>query len=226
MYGKKSNKPYVVVGGFMSLDGKTAPRNRQGMLFTQFMDQKLNEKLHKIRASMDAILVGMGTILIDNPRLTVRYSKGKNPTRVVLDSTARTPLNSAILNVEEANTIIFVSEQAPKNRVQNLKKIGVEIRRCGTKKIDISKMLKELYGIGIRKLLVEGGSEVRWSFFKEKAVDELFVWIIPTIWGGKDAPTYVDGEGFIRSEDAVTLRLKKIEQIDKILNLEFFVESS
>ena len=224
MDGKKSNKPYVIVGGFMSIDGKTAPRNRQGMLFTQFMDQKLHGKLHKIRASMDAILVGVGTILMDNPRLTVRYSKGKNPTRLVLDSMARTPLNSSILNVEEAKTIIFVSEQAPVDRVQNLKKRGVEIIRCGTGKIDISKMLRELYGMGIKKLLVEGGSEVRWGFFKERVVDELFVWIIPAIWGGKEAPTYVDGEGFIRPEDATALRLKNVKTMGKILILEFFVE--
>ena len=205
----------------MSIDGKTAPKNRKGVLFTKFMSEELYRRLHRLRSEVDAILVGVGTALEDDPQLTVRAVKGKNPIRIVLDSKARIPLGSRVLNVKEAPTIIAVSEAAPKDKVEALRSIGVAVIQSGEKKVDIKILLQELYERGVRKLLVEGGAEVRWSFFNERLVDELFVWIIPAIWGGLQAPTLVGGEGYVSPEEVALLELKRIEQVREILVLTY-----
>jgi 2,5-diamino-6-(ribosylamino)-4(3H)-pyrimidinone 5'-phosphate reductase len=90
-----------------------------------------------------------------------------------------------------------------------------------TDRVDLRELTEELKNRGIKKILVEGGGETRWSFFKENLVDEFFVWIMPYIWGGRNAPTLVDGEGFIKAEDAVHLKLKSTKLVNDILILWF-----
>ncbi len=214
----------VIVGGFMSLDGKTAPANRNGREFTQFMTPKHTKILHKIRSTVDAVIVGVDTVIADNPSLTVREVKGKNPTRIVLDSNARTPQNAKILNTQEAPTLIVVSKNAPKEKIAYLKSKNVEVIASSSEIVDLNELMGELKKQGIRKVLVEGGGKVRWSFFEKKLVDELFVWIMPTIWGGRDAPTLVEGSGFLKAEEAVQLKLKSIENVGDILVLWFSVK--
>lgn len=219
------SRPYVIIGGFMSLDGKTAPKTREGQLFTPFMGPKMHEKLHRLRTEVDCILVGVGTILADNPRLTVRLAEGKTPLRVVLDSKARTPPDAAILNPEEAPTIIAVSRSAPSDIVEKLRS-RVEVIECGEVKVNVKELLERLYERGVRRLLVEGGGEVRWSFLRERVVDELFVWVMPMVWGGRDAPTFIDGEGFTTGDDAVELELKKMSVEEGIIVVSFKVKRS
>ena len=217
-------RPHVIVGAHMSVDGKTAPRNLRGLIFATFMNDEVVKKLHQLRSEVDAVLVGLGTVLTDNPRLTVRKVKGENPIRIVLDSKARIPLNSAVINVKEAPTILAVSKAAPKGRIDEIQRIGVEVVKSGDKRVELVKLLPELYERGIRRLLVEGGSEVRWSFFRDRMVDELFICVMPAIWGGRSAPTLVDGEGFVTPEEAVQLKLKRIYTVGKSIIIEFYVE--
>lgn len=212
----------VIVGGFMSIDGKTAPANRVGKIFTKFMTPRHQRMLHRIRSRVDAVIVGVDTVIADNPSLTVREIKGRNPIRVVLDSNARIPLDSRILNSDEAPTIIAVTKNAPKERVESLRSKSVDVYvSTGTERVDVKDLLHELESRGVGTVLIEGGGEVRWSFFKEKLVDEFFLWVMPYVWGGRDAPTIVDGEGFIKEEDAAPLKLKNIRTVDKILMLSF-----
>jgi 2,5-diamino-6-hydroxy-4-(5-phosphoribosylamino)pyrimidine 1'-reductase len=212
----------IIVGGFMSIDGKTAPSNRIGRTFTGFMTPQHQRILHRLRAQVDAIIVGVDTVLADDPSLTVRAVKGENPLRVVLDSGARIPLTAKILNTEEAPTIIAVAQKASKEKIEALKnkKADVIVSRS-TDRVDLKELTEELKNRGIKKILVEGGGETRWSFFKENLVDEFFVWIMPYIWGGRNAPTLVDGEGFIKAEDAVHLKLKSTKLVNDILILWF-----
>lgn len=213
----------VTVGGFMSIDGKIAPANRIGREFTKFMTPPHQRILHGIRSRVGAIIVGVDTIIADNPLLTVRNVKGKNPIRVVLDSSARTPLTSRILNTE-ASTIIAVTQKAPKERIESLRNKKAEvILSSSLGRVDLRELIGELRNRGVNKVLVEGGGEVRWSFFKENLVDELFVWIMPYVWGGRDAPTLVDGSGFLKAEDAISLKLKNMKFVDNILILWFSV---
>jgi 2,5-diamino-6-(ribosylamino)-4(3H)-pyrimidinone 5'-phosphate reductase len=223
-------RPYVIMGGYMSVDGKIAPVDRNGLKFTPYLSRTLHERLHQLRASVDAVLIGINTVVAypsrETPRLTVRLVQGRNPLRVVLDSHARIPLDAAILNVKEAPTLIAVSEAASPHRVQALQERGVEVVRCGEQRVDIRKLLELLYERGVRKLLVEGGGEVRWSFFRDRLVDELFVWIMPAIWGGRSAPTLVEGDGFLTGDEAVHLELLRTEVIDDHIILKFKVKGS
>jgi len=215
----------VIVGGFMSVDGKIAPSNRVGKTFSRFMTSRHQKMLHRIRSQVDAIIVGVDTVIADNPSLTVREVKGRNPIRVVLDSHARIPLNSKLLDTREARTMIAVTKNVPRDRVESLEGKSVEVFvSTRSDRVDIEELLRELRNRGLATVLVEGGGETRWSFFKESLVDEFFVWIMPRIWGGKDAPTMVDGEGFTKAEEAVSLKLKSMRIVDKILILWFSVK--
>jgi 2,5-diamino-6-hydroxy-4-(5-phosphoribosylamino)pyrimidine 1'-reductase len=215
----------VIVGGFMSIDGKIAPSNRCGRVFTTFMTLQHHKMLHKIRSQVDAIIVGVETILADNPSLTIREVEGTNPIRIVLDSEARTPVDAKIVHTDEAPTIIVVTEKASTTNIESLKRKGVEVIVSNLPgRVDLQNLLEKLKDRGVKKILVEGGGEVRWSFFKEKLVDEFFVWVMPYIWGGRSAPTLVDGEGFLSAEDAFPLKLMSSEVVDNILILWYTVK--
>lgn len=215
---------HVIVGGFMSTDGKIAPANHKGREFSQYMKPQHEQILHEIRASVDAIIIGVNTVIADNPLLTVRKATGKNPIRVVLDSQAQIPIDSKILNTQETPTLLVVTKDAPKNKIDLLKNKNVDIMHTSAKKrVALIELLAELAKRGVKRILVEGGGEVRWSFFEQNLVDELFVWIIPAIWGGRNAPTLVDGSGFLKVKDAVNLKFKSINQVEDILILWFNV---
>ena len=215
----------VTVGGFMSVDGKIAPADRQGRKFFKFMTPLHRKMLHRIRSRVDAVVVGVDTVIADNPSLTVREVKGKSPIRVVLDSNARTPLDSKILN-REAPTIVVVTKNAPKSRVALLenKATVLMMRRPG--RVDPKVLLRELRNRGVHRVLVEGGGETRWSFFKANLVDDFFVWITPHVWGGRNSPTLVDGPGFLHEDEAVPLKLARTRLVDNILILSFHVRRS
>jgi len=215
----------VTVGGLMSVDGKIAPADRVGRKFSRFMTARHQRMLHTIRSKVDAIVVGVNTVIADNPSLTVREVKGRNPLRVVLDSNARTPLESKILG-REASTIIAVTKHAPESRVELLRRKVEVLVLGGSQRVDLKELLGELKKRGIHSVLVEGGGEARWGFFKERLVDELFVWVVPYIWGGRDAPTLVDGEGFLQEADAIPLKLKSTKVVDKTLILSFHVDGN
>jgi len=218
------SRPYVILGGFMSVDGKSAPANRKGRTFTPLLNEKLLSRLHKIRADVDAVLVGAETVIEDDPKLTVRAVQGKNPLRVVLDSLVRTSLDSHIYKTEDSRTILVVCNNAPEDKILQLKEKGVEILNFDCdRRIPLRDLLDILYHKGIRRLLVEGGSEVRWSFIKERLTDEIFVWITPSIWGGRKAPTMVGGEGYLERDHSIKLKLKNSEIVDDTVILEYHV---
>ena len=220
LYGVK-----VTVGGFMSIDGKIAPADGIGRKFFKFMTPRHQKMLHKIRSQVDAIIVGVETVIADNPSLTVRNVKGKNPLRVVLDSNARTPLGSKVTD-GRAPTIIAVTKNAPKRRIELLRKKTEVLVLKRTRRVDLEDLLRELRHRGVRNVLVEGGGETRWSFFKEGLVDDFFLWITPHIWGGRDAPTLVDGEGFLHEDDAIPLELNSTRVVDNLLILSFHIRGS
>jgi 2,5-diamino-6-(ribosylamino)-4(3H)-pyrimidinone 5'-phosphate reductase len=218
------SRPYIILGGFMSIDGKSAPSNRKGRTFTPLLSEKLLSKLHKIRSKVDAVLVGAETVIEDDPKLTVRAVPGNSPLRVVLDSLIRTPLESHIFKTTDSRTILAVCQKAPKYKINQLKEKGVEIINFNCeRRIPLRDLLDNLHRRGIKSLLVEGGPEIRWSFIKERLIDEFFVWITPSIWGGRKAPTLVDGEGYLELDDSLKLRLKHSEIIDDTVILEYHV---
>ena len=203
----------------MTVDGKIA---------TSSGDSKISSRedlvrVHKLRASVDAIVVGISTILADNPRLTVRLVKGKNPARVIVDSRGRTPLDSQIMRTAfKVKTIVAVTDKAPEEKLMELRDMGAEVLVISEGKkgrsaavphgVNLKLLFRKLENRGLKKILVEGGGELNWSLLHLWLVDELTITIAPKIAGGRLATTLVEGDGFDEIAQSIRLTLKKIER--------------
>jgi len=158
-----------------------------------------------LRNSVDAILVGIETVLSDDPKLTVNPKYVKNPRkplRIVLDSRGRTPKNAMVLN-GAARTII-VTNESTKRAFPN-----AETVRCGRGEVDLERLICMLEERDIRKLLVEGGSKVIWSFLESRIADEVNIFVGSIVIGGEKSPTPAGGEGAEDEKNIVSLKLKK-----------------
>ncbi len=205
---KSDNRPNVILAAAMTLDGKISTRSGDSRI-SSLADLK---KLQRLRSGVDAIMIGRRTQLNDNPSLTVRQSKGRNPVRIVVDSLARTSTNSKIFSAKGGNTIIAVSQSAPRARVEKLRLKGARVIRCGTEHVDLEKLLQTLRTIGIRRVLLEGGGNLNWSMLVGKLVDEIQVTVAPFVVGGKKATTLVEGFGVGRIGHAIRLSLVKMNR--------------
>ena len=203
-------RPRVILSAAISLDGKIATRTGDSKLSSQ----RDKIRVHKLRSKFDAILVGKNTLEIDDPLLTARGVKGKNPVRVILDSRATIHKNSKILrSCSKIPTIIVISKMAKKKNLEKLKKFPVMVKVCGKNKINIKNLLKFLKEKKIKNILVEGGGITNWSFVKENLVDEAIITITPYIIGGNSSPTLVDGNGFSIIAKSSRLRLKNVRRM-------------
>ena len=203
-------RPRVILSAAISLDGKIATRTGDSKLSSQ----RDKIRVHKLRSKFDAILVGKNTLEIDDPLLTVRGVKGKNPVRVILDSRATIHKNSKILrSCSKIPTIIVVSKMAKKKNLEKLKIFPVMVKVCGNNKVNIKNLLKFLKEKKIKNILVEGGGITNWSFVKENLVDEAIITITPYIIGGNSSATLVDGNGFSIIAKSTRLRLKNVTRM-------------
>ena len=208
-------RPHVTVNCAMTPDGKIAGRERRQVRISSGEDI---ERVQRLRASSDAVLVGVGTILADDPHLTVKGPiRGSNPLRVVLDSRGRTPATAKVLD-GRAPTLIVTSEESTATWE------GAEVARLGKGRVDLSLLLSDLHRRGVRELLVEGGGEVVWSFFREGFVDRYCVFVGSIVLGGRCAPTPVDGEGFDVA-NAKRLRLREVTRLGDGALLDYEVVS-
>ena len=207
-----TKRPFVTLKTAMTLDGKTASRTGASQWIT---GAAARARVHEWRDEHDAILVGIGTVLADDPRLTVRRTDraGKNPVRVVLDSMARTPHDAKLLTDGAARTIIAVTERADPKRTLLLRACGAEVVTCGEDAVDLPQLLGILGAQELTSVLVEGGGAVHWSFLSAGLADKMRVFIAPLLMGGTDAPTAVGGMGFDSPQAALRLRDMTVEQI-------------
>jgi len=215
----EQSRPKVILSAAMTLDGKIA---------TKTGDSKLSSKqdkvrIHKLRLKVDAILVGSNTVKRDDPLLTVRHTKGKNPIRIILDSKANIDQKSQIIKTcKKIPTIIAVSKKASRKNIDKLKKYPLEIIIKGNKLVNIKNLLRILSKKKIKTLLVEGGGTVNWEFVKQGLVDEIIITITPYLVGGKNAITLVDGEGFSLIQKAKKLKLKKTCRLGNEIVLHYY----
>ncbi|WP_321423566.1 2,5-diamino-6-(ribosylamino)-4(3H)-pyrimidinone 5'-phosphate reductase [uncultured Methanobacterium sp.] len=215
-------KPKVILNAAMTLDGKIATRTGS----SEISGQKDLLRVHRLRKEMDAIMVGINTVMEDDPRLTVHKISANlndNPIRVVVDSKARTPPEYRILN-QEAPTIIAVSSEAPQDKIKALEEDGKsEVIICGDKQVDLNCLMDELGNKGIKTLMLEGGSTLNYSMLSEGLVNEVRVCIAPMIAGGTRAKTLVDGDGVDYMKDAFRLKFKKSYNLGEDLIVEYSV---
>ena len=198
----------MILNAAMSIDGKISTRRND----SSFSSRKDWIRVHKLRSSVDGIVVGISTVLKDNPMLNVRYySKGKNPVRIIIDSRARIPLNSRIIrSSKKIQTIVGTTRNAPIRKIKSLKKVGVQVLITGKRKVNIKSLFQQLESLGLKRILVEGGGEINWSVLKIGLVNELIVSISPVVVGGRNAKTLVEGEGISNIADGIKLKLIRI----------------
>ena len=219
---------HVVVNAAMSVDGKLASHRREQLAISGPEDF---DRVDRIRAAADGVIVGVGTVVADDPHLTLdvtdrrvqrqRHGRPGNPARVVADSTARTPLDARILD-DEATTYLLVSEQTSEERRTKLADAGAEVIVVGDDRVDLAAGIDRLADEGIERLMIEGGGELIFSAFDAGLVDELSVFVGSQLIGGRDAPTLADGDGF--TEEFPALTLDNIEQLDDGVVLKYTVE--
>ncbi len=181
VHHRKTGQPFVLLKLAQTLDGRIATRNGHSKWIT---GEAARKRVHLMRSQADAVLVGIDTVLADDPRLTVRHVDGRQPRRVVLDSRARTPLDARVLN-GEASAIVCVTEAASADRIEELKGTGAEVLVLpgGDGSVPIAPLKSALGNAGIVTLMVEGGSRVAASFLRERAVDRIACFVAPRILG-------------------------------------------
>ena len=223
-------KPYVILNAAMTLDGKIATKTGS----SEISGPEDLERVHEIRKKADGIMVGIGTVLADDPRLTVHKipsSKSDNPIRVVVDNKARTPIDFRILN-DDADTIIAVGSICDENNpdsdedaVSRAKAISqkADVFYSSKTPVDLVEFMDYLYSKGIKTLMLEGGATLNFSMIRENLIDEVRICIAPMIAGGRDAKTFFDGEGFDYMKDAVKLELIKSYSCGKDFVMEYKV---
>ena len=175
-----------------------------------------------MRSNVDAILVGKNTVARDNPLLSVRYTKGKNPIRIILDSQGTISTKSKIIQTSNIiPTIIAVSKNISKKNLAKLKKFPVEIIITGKNSVNLKSLLKTLETKEISSILVEGGGTVNWEFIKYDLFDEILITVSPFVIGGKDAITFVEGNGFQKIVNSPKLQLKSVKRLKNHLVLSY-----
>lgn len=201
-------RPYVVLNAAMTLDGKIATKEGD----SQISCKEDLKRTHELRAEVDAVMVGVGTILVDNPSLTVRHARGKNPIRVIVDGSAKTPTDARVLD-DSAPTIIALTERVNNRERERLRSTGAELISVGEDEVDLPQLLERLRERGIKKLLLEGGSTLNWSMISQGLVDEIRVAIAPVIVGGENSKTLVNGLGFKKIAEGAKFELTEFKRV-------------
>lgn len=198
---KEINKPYVILSAAMTIDGKIATIKGD----SELSDKVDWKEVHKLRSQVDAIMVGKGTIIKDNPKLHIKYYKHKGYYRIVLDSNLTIPLEANVITFRQEvyPTIICTIENIHFNKLKMYEDKGVKILQVGDgKRVDLIKLLSILKDFGINSILLEGGGTLNWSFIEQNLIDEIRLTIAPWIVGGKEATSLVEGIGFEKIESA------------------------
>ncbi len=213
--------PYISVKIAMSLDGKIATSTGESHWIT---GEKARQFVHRLRDHTDVIMVGIETVLKDNPRLTTRLESGagRDPIRVIVDSSARLPLDAKVIESgSAAKTIVAVTAKAPPDKCRVLKAKGVEILELPEDggRVDLTSLMGELAARGLSAVLVEGGGTLNYSMLEQGLVDKLFIFIAPLIIGGQESPTAFSGSGISDLGQVWTVEGMEMKQFDRDLLL-------
>lgn len=203
--------PTVTVHYAQTLDGRIATRTGHSQWISGEASLLLQ---HQLRAASDAVLVGVGTAVADNPRLTVRLVDGRSPLRIVVDSTLRIPLDRSVLTDRAAPTLVATTDRAPADRAEALVALGVQVltvHQDADGRVDLRDLVRRLPALGVHSLMIEGGGAVITSVLRERLVDRLVVCIAPKLVGeGIDAVHDLD---ILKMGDALTFTDTRFDRL-------------
>lgn len=200
-----SKRPFVIMKTAMTLDGKIATTTGDSMWIT---GEEARKYVHKIRNKVSGIMVGIGTVLKDNPELTCRIEGGVNPIRIIVDSKGRIPLEAKVLNIKDSSgTILATTNEIDSEKEKALEAKGIKIIKTQGKnnKVNLDELMLKLGEMKIDSILLEGGSRLNFSALEEGIVDKVQAFIAPKIVGGENAKTPVGGEGIKLINNAIHL---------------------
>ncbi|MRR33734.1 bifunctional diaminohydroxyphosphoribosylaminopyrimidine deaminase/5-amino-6-(5-phosphoribosylamino)uracil reductase RibD [bacterium] len=221
-----SGLPFVILKSAMTLDGRTATASGDSKWVTS---EKSRKYVHKLRAMVDAVMVGVGTVVADDPQLTCRMGvRGRDPLRVIVDSRMRIPLDSALLSMASpAKTVIATITEDPA-RAAELEARGAEIVLCKEEggKVDLADLLARLGSRGIQSILLEGGRELAGTALRKGLVDKFLFFYAPKLLGGADGFGLFAGEGPARMADAQVIRDVVIKRFGEDILVEGYPEKT
>lgn len=208
-----TGKPFVTVKTAMTLDGKIAAKTGHSQWIT---GEAARKEVHQLRHWHDAILVGINTVIADDPELTARLNEtSRQPVRVILDSTLRMPLHARVVTDGKAPTWVYTTSRAAADKVEALRQQGVRVMVLDARVIEIGTLLDSLGKEGISSLLVEGGGGVNGAFFDARAIQKLISYLSCKLAGGAAAPVPFGGSGISYMHEAVWLDDIQVEQLDR-----------
>lgn len=222
---RRTGMPFVTLKWAMSLDGKIGADRGSATALT---GEAARRYAHSLRNTHDAVLVGVQTVLADDPQLTCRLSGGRNPLRVVLDSRLRTPLEARVVaGMAEAPTLIATTAAAPPAQVEAMRRAGVEVLVLdqAPQGVDLRALMEELGRRGVLSVLVEGGGTVNASALAAGVVDKVIALVAPRLIGGSLAATPVDGPGLAGVSGAVRLSEVRTRRLGEDISIEGKVEA-
>ena len=216
-------RPFVVLKTAMTLDGKIATESGESKWITS---DKSRQEVHKLRNKLSAIMVGVNTVIKDNPELTCRLEGGKNPVRIIVDSKLRIPLGSNVVVDNLAQTIVATTEVADKDKILVLEKLGVKVLIINSKneRVDLKSLMIELGKRDIDGILLEGGATLSFSALEENIVDKIQVYIAPKIIGGEKSKTSIGGKGIEKLSDAIMLNNMTVKSVGTDLLIEAYLK--
>lgn len=220
-----TKQPFVLLKVAASLDGKIATVTGESRWITNERSRLL---VHQLRDEVDAVMVGINTVLRDDPLLTTRLPQGggKDPIRIVVDSQLRLPLQAKLLTASpSAGTIVATTSKAPVDKRRQLEAVGAQVLVVETDgaAVALGPLIRQLGAMQITSILLEGGGELHASALRAGVVDKVLYFLAPKLIGGRSAPPAIGGEGFARLAEAVTLERLQVKQLDGDLLLEGYV---
>jgi diaminohydroxyphosphoribosylaminopyrimidine deaminase/5-amino-6-(5-phosphoribosylamino)uracil reductase len=212
-------RPFVILKVAATLDGKIAARSGESKWVSGESSRRL---VHRLRDRVDGILIGVGTLLRDDPLLTARVKGARDPFRIILDSRLRIPEGARVVRNLPERTIIASTRAAPGKKVERLEKKGVRVLIVDSKagRVDLRSCLRRLGEIGLVTLMVEGGSRVNGAFLDERLFDKFLLFLSPRLIGDPHAIGMFDGKGFKHLKDATPLERLKTRRIGQDILIE------
>ncbi|HEX3032920.1 MAG TPA: bifunctional diaminohydroxyphosphoribosylaminopyrimidine deaminase/5-amino-6-(5-phosphoribosylamino)uracil reductase RibD [Bacillota bacterium] len=218
-----TRRPFVLMKAAMTLDGKIATHNGDSRWVT---GESARTYVHQLRDEYDAILVGIGTVLSDNPALTTRLvdRSGHDPVRIIVDSEGRLPLEAQVLTVKsDSPTVVAVTSRAQAEKLQLLEAAGAKILIVNQRpdgRVDLAHLMELLGQRNISSVLIEGGAQINAAALEAGIVDKVAMFIAPKIIGGENAPGPVGGSGISRMHDALPLEDVRIQHFGRDIMIE------